>query len=72
MRPSLVQTSPIRLKPDRFEALVAAHEAYVAGRRGGRRAAFNFIVAAGYNCDRRTLADGRFDGADFRGTSFVE
>lgn len=72
MRPSLVQTSPIRLKPDRFEALVAAHEAFVAGRRGGRRAAFNFIVAAGYNCDRRILADGRFDGADFRGASFVE
>ncbi|WP_372781033.1 pentapeptide repeat-containing protein [Phenylobacterium sp.] len=72
MRPSLVQTSPIRLKPDRFEALISAHEAFVAGRRGGRRAAFKFIVAAGYNCDRRVLAEGRFDGADFRGTSFVE
>jgi len=64
--------NPIKLKPDRFEALVIAHEAFVAGRRGGRRAALQFIIATGFKCDRRMLADARFDGADFRGTSFVQ
>lgn len=71
-RPSLAGTSPIRLKPDRFEAYVAAHEAFLDGKMGGRRAALKFIVAQGYNCDRRRLADSRLDGADLRGASFVE
>jgi len=72
-RPGLrprVQAAPIRLRPDRFEALVSAHEAFLAGRPGGRRAALQFIVAAGYSCDERRLADARFDGADFSGASF--
>jgi uncharacterized protein YjbI with pentapeptide repeats len=64
-------SEPIRLRRDRFEALVAAHEAFLAGRPGGRRATLSFIIAAGFNCDRRTLADARFDGSDFSGTSFV-
>lgn len=64
-------SEPIRLKRDRFEALVAAHEAFIASRPGGRRATLSFIIATGFNCDRRVLADARFDGADFTGTSFV-
>ena len=63
-------SEPIRLKPERFEALVSAHEAFLAGRPGGRRATLGHIIASGYNCDRRVLADARFDGADFSGTSF--
>ena len=66
-----VQSTPIHLKPDRFEALVAAHEAYVARQPGGRRATLSFIVATGMRCDRRRLADARLDGADLRGTTFV-
>jgi uncharacterized protein YjbI with pentapeptide repeats len=64
-------SEPIRLKADRFEALVAAHEAFLAGRTGGRRATLGFIVASGFSCDRRNLADARFDGSDFSETSFV-
>lgn len=64
-------SGPIRLRPDRFEALVAAHEAFLAGRPGGRRATLKFIVSPGVACDRRKLADARFDGADFSGASFV-
>lgn len=64
-------TEPIRLKRDRFEALVAAHEAFLARRPGGRRATLGFVIATGFNCDRRNLADARFDGSDFSGTSFV-
>jgi uncharacterized protein YjbI with pentapeptide repeats len=64
-------SEPIRLKADRFEALVAAHEAFLAGRTGGRRATLGFIVASGFSCERRNLADARFDGSDFSETSFV-
>lgn len=64
-------SEPIRLKRDRFEALLTAHEAFLAGKPGGRRATLNHIVAAGYNADWRSIADARFDGADFSGTSFV-
>lgn len=64
-------SEPIRLKQDRFDALVNAHESFVTGRPGGRRATLSFIVASGYNADRRILTDARFDGADFSGTSFV-
>ena len=65
------QSAPIPLRADRFEALVSAHEAFASGRPGGRRAMLSFIVATGYRCDRRMLADARFDGADFSGTTFV-
>jgi len=64
-------SEPIRLKAERFEALVAAHEAFLVGRKGGRRATLGFVVASGFRCDRRNLADARFDGSDFSGTSFV-
>lgn len=64
-------SEPIRLKAERFEALVAAHEAFLVGRKGGRRATLGFIIASGYSCDRRILADARFDGSDFSGTSFA-
>jgi uncharacterized protein YjbI with pentapeptide repeats len=64
-------SEPIRLKADRFEALVAGHEAFLAGRTGGRRATLGFIIASGFTCDRRNLADARFDGSDLSGTSFV-
>lgn len=66
-----VQPTPIPLREDRFEALVKAHEAFLSGRPGGRRAALSFIVAQGYRCDGRLLADARLDGGDFSGTSFV-
>ena len=72
-RPGLrprVQAAPIRLRPDRFEALVSAHEAFLLGRPGGRRAALQFVVASGYSCDGRRLVEARFDGADFSRTSF--
>lgn len=64
-------SEPIRLKRERFEALVSAHESFLLGRPGGRRATLSFIVATGYVCDGRTLADARFDGSDFTGTSFA-
>jgi uncharacterized protein YjbI with pentapeptide repeats len=64
-------SQPIRLKRDRFEAMVAAHEAFRAGRPGGRRATLGFIIATGFSCDRRNLSDARFDGSDFSGTSFL-
>jgi len=64
-------SEPIRLKRHRFEALVAAHEAFLVGRTGGRRATLGFIIASGFSCDRRNLADARFDGSDFSATSFV-
>jgi uncharacterized protein YjbI with pentapeptide repeats len=64
-------SEPIRLKRDRFEALVAAHEAFLARRPGGRRATLGFIIATGFSCDRRNLSDARFDGSDFSGTSFL-
>jgi len=64
-------SEPIRLKRDRFEALLDAHEAFLAGRRGGRRATLSHIVAQGYNADWRSITDARFDGADFSGSSFV-
>jgi uncharacterized protein YjbI with pentapeptide repeats len=51
--------------------MVAAHEAFLTGRPGGRRATLGFIVAAGFSCDRRNLSDARFDGSDFSGTSFL-
>lgn len=64
-------SGPIRLRPDRFEALVAAHEAFLAGRPGGRRATLKFIVSPGVVCEGRNLSDGRFDGADFTGARFA-
>ena len=64
-------SEPIKLKRERFEALVAAHEAFLAGRPGSRRATLGFIVAAGFDCDRRNLSDARLDGSDFTGTTFV-
>jgi uncharacterized protein YjbI with pentapeptide repeats len=64
-------SQPIRLKRERFEALVAAHESFLVGRPGGRRATLGFIVASGYDCNGRLLADARFDGADLSGTTFV-
>lgn len=66
-----VQAQPIHLRPERFEALVSAHEAFLAGRRGGRRATLPFIIAPGMSCDGRQLADACFEGADLTGTSFV-
>jgi uncharacterized protein YjbI with pentapeptide repeats len=64
-------SEPIKLKRERFEALVSAHESFLLGRPGGRRATLGFIVASGYDCNGRKLADARFDGADLSGTSFV-
>lgn len=64
-------SEPIKLKRERFEALVAAHEAFITGKPGGRRATLGFIVAAGFDCNGRILADARFDGSDFTGTTFV-
>lgn len=64
-------SGPIRLRPDRFEALVAAHEAFLAGRPGGRRATLKLIVSPGVVCEGRNLADARFDGADFTGARFA-
>lgn len=64
------QAEPIHLRADRFEALVSAHEAFLAGRPGGRRAALQFIVARQYRCDGRNLSDARLDGANLSGSSF--
>jgi uncharacterized protein YjbI with pentapeptide repeats len=64
-------SEPIRLKRERFEALVSAHESFLAGKPGGRRATLSFIIASGYDCDGRLLTDARLDGSDFSGTSFV-
>lgn len=64
-------SEPIKLKRDRFEAMIAAHEAFLVGKPGGRRATLGFLIATGFNCDNRSLADARFDGSDFTGTSFA-
>lgn len=68
---SRVQAQPIHLRPDRFEALVSAHEAFLAGRRGGRRATLPFIIATGMSCTARRLSDASFEGADFTGSDFA-
>ncbi len=63
--------APVRLSPERFDALVSAHEAFISGRPGGRRVTLSYIVAKGMRCDGRVLSDARLDGADLSGTTFV-
>lgn len=61
----------VRINASQFEALVRAHEAFTAGRPGGRRALTRFIVARGVQAHKRQMQDIDFTGADLTGASFI-
>lgn len=61
--------SPIQ--PAGFEEIIAAHEAFVAGRPAGGRKLPRFIMARRMKVDGRKIPDIDFTGSDLEGCSFV-
>lgn len=67
---SRVEKHNARMDPARFEAMLRAHEAFIAGK-GGSRALPRYVDLKGVRCDRRLLADIDFTGSDLTGGRFV-
>lgn len=59
-----------RMDPVRFEAMLRAHEAFIAGK-GGARALPRYVDLKGLRCDRRLMVDIDFTGSDLTGSRFV-
>lgn len=62
--------SPVQ--PAAFDEMIAAHEAFAAGRPAGARKLPRFILARRMKADRRIIPDIDFTGSDLDGSSFVE
>lgn len=52
--------------------MIAAHEAFAAGRPAGARKLPRFILARRMKADRRKIADIDFTGSDLDGSTFIE
>ena len=53
------------------QAVIAAHEAFIAGRNGGCRAFFRFQDLTGVNLMKRKLDGIEFIGCDLKDSSFA-
>jgi uncharacterized protein YjbI with pentapeptide repeats len=60
-----------RFTQDDYNQIVSAHERYVGGQRGGRRAIVRFGQARGVNFSHRRLEDSDFTGTNLQGADLV-
>lgn len=65
-----VETRNARMDPTRFQAMLRAHEAFIAGK-GGARALPRYVDLPGLRCDRRLMVEIDFTGSDLSGGSFA-
>jgi uncharacterized protein YjbI with pentapeptide repeats len=64
------ETRNVAMDPARFQAMLRAHEAFVAGK-GGSRALPRFVDLPGLRCERRLMVEIDFTGSDLSGGSFA-